>query len=461
MTRLRRSAAVFFLSQVLFASVAKTEQVRVLARPEDAYSQFVTLITQARTSIDLATFIFEPCDPSTQIIMESLAARARAGVKVRVLLDAISQSSRQRRNIADSFARYGIPLRLYSAAISPTLNLRMHTKMMVVDGRAYIAGGRNLSDAYFGLSAEYNFVDEDLYVAGPAAAQAAAAFEELWIAPMSSDVGGSARTFKEWSSFCDKDPGPRVGELRAFFRQRAPLLLENLPTYQCARVNFHADSPHFSNAKFGPSFNKEAPEAFMNVKRLAQKRASGAVLAFLDGTRSRLEIQNWVYIPTGRLSDSFAALRSRGISVQVATNADIESGPELFREIMEYSILKYSTRDTTGTQKVRRVSSQGALTDDFELTPDESTFYIHAKTMVRDQKDVIVGSFNLDSRSYNTNLEAVTIVNGCAGLAASVQSDITMLKKIYQSDIENDRIPLKREASPLAKLLAALNVSLL
>ncbi len=39
-------------------------------------------------------------------------------------------------------------------------------KFMVVDGEAYIAGGRNISDEYFGLSTGYNFIDRDVLVRG-------------------------------------------------------------------------------------------------------------------------------------------------------------------------------------------------------------------------------------------------------------------------------------------------------
>lgn len=460
MTRLSVSGLMLLLS-LLFAIPADADEVRVLARPEEAYSQFVTLISQAKKSIDVATFIFEPCDPSAQIIMDSLAARAHAGVKVRVLLDAISQGMKERRNIADAFARYGIPLRLYSAALTPTLNLRMHTKMMIVDGRTYIAGGRNLSDAYFSLSPDYNFIDEDLFVSGPAAAQAAASFEELWNAPMTSGVRADARSFKPWSSFCKKDPTNAVADLRAYFRRESPKLLAALPSHQCANVSFHSDSPHFSRAQYGAAFNEKAAEKFMTPQRLKQKRASAAVLNFLDGARARLEGQNWVYIPIGQLADGFARLRARGVPVQIMTNADIESGPQIFREVMEYAIDRHARRDTQGSQKVTPVSSRGSLRDEFALSPRDATYYIHAKTLVRDRKDVIVGSFNLDSRSYNTNLEAVTVVRDCPSLAAAVRANVETVQRMHRYDVDHDLIPAKREPSPLAKLLAVLNVGLL
>ena len=41
---------------------------------------------------------------------------------------------------------------------------RMHEKVVVVDRERYIAGGRNLAEAYFGMARKKNYVDRDVYV---------------------------------------------------------------------------------------------------------------------------------------------------------------------------------------------------------------------------------------------------------------------------------------------------------
>lgn len=461
----RSLASLFLKTVVLFVlfqtSVAGADQIRHLRQPEQALSQFVLTIAQAKKSIDITTFILRPCEISTQIIIESLAARASKGVKVRLLVDALTLGLAERRNLAAYFANYGIQLRLYSAALTPTLNLRLHTKLMVIDGQSYIAGGRNLADAYFGLASDYNFIDEDLFVSGPSAAQAKSAFEELWVAPMTSKVTASAKSFRPWKSFCKVDPTARVKEVREFFRSRAENLVRSAPLRSCSDVRFSADSPHFTNKKYGDDFNEKAATTYMTAQRLKMKRATAAVQDFLGKTRVSLSGLNWVYIPIGQLAKSFAALRGQNIPIEILTNADMESGPKIFREMMEYAIDRSIRRDAVGSQDVQAVSSAGALRDDYDLTPRQSQFFLHSKTLIRDGRDVVVGSFNLDARSHSINLESVITVKGCPSLAKDVQATVNAVRKIHQYDLAQGRIPEKPEPSPLAKILAMLNIGLL
>ena len=47
------------------------------------------------------------------------------------------------------------------------LNHRMHNKAWIGDGELFIGGGRNIGDAYFDASSQFNFRDLDLVVMGP------------------------------------------------------------------------------------------------------------------------------------------------------------------------------------------------------------------------------------------------------------------------------------------------------
>ena len=67
------------------------------------------------------------------------------------------------------------------------LNRRMHNKLFVVDGCMAIAGGRNISNEYFGLGEKYSFRDLDVLVAGKVVEELSDAFdafsrEESWSA---------------------------------------------------------------------------------------------------------------------------------------------------------------------------------------------------------------------------------------------------------------------------------------
>ncbi|HMN70075.1 MAG TPA: phospholipase D-like domain-containing protein, partial [Bdellovibrionales bacterium] len=187
---------------------ARADQVQYLAHAPQALAAFMDMADGARKSVDIATFIFEPCHSSTQLMLEKLAEKARQGVRVRLIVDALQQKSAREKILSDYAARAGLRIKYYNRGEA---NLRLHIKMMVVDNERYISGGRNISDEYFGLSQENNYVDRDLRVEGASALQATAVFEELWASKTSAEGTGVARRFPGWQTACAKEAKPAVG----------------------------------------------------------------------------------------------------------------------------------------------------------------------------------------------------------------------------------------------------------
>jgi phosphatidylserine/phosphatidylglycerophosphate/cardiolipin synthase-like enzyme len=196
----------------------------------------------------------------------------------------------------------------------------------------------------------------------------------------------------------------------------------------------------------------------MSRRRLERKRTTATVLKYIQGAVQSLNFENWVYMPVFHLSEAFAAARARHVQIHGFTNRDIEDGPAFFREAMDYAIKTCSERDSVGSEQVLQVSSQGGLTDAYELTPPKAPFYVHGKVMVRDSRDVLVGSFNLDSRSYEINLESAVTAKDCPELVADVQAGSAQLSQIYDDDLAGQRVPPKKEASLMAKVFARLSL---
>lgn len=431
-------------------STARADDVQYLSRPQQALAAFHTLISEARDSIDITTFIFEPCHSSTQLLLESLADRARRGVRVRILLDSLQQNAARERQLADFAARQGgtMEFRFYN---SRELNMRLHIKLMVVDGQRYVAGGRNISDEYFSLSEENNYIDRDLLVSGPSAMQAQTSFNELWNSRNTSRKSGSATRFAGWPSVCGSKLGSKIDETRSYLRRNSASLLSRVARRDCAHVGFYSDNPAFAGGANGPAGSRDP---YMDGARMSMKRSTRATLRFLNAARTTLDLENWVYIPVYHLSDAFKNARGRGVRTRVLTNQDIEDGPQVFRDAMDYAIAKHAARDSKNGQSVTLISSKGGLRSEYELTPPNVPVHLHGKIAIRDQKDVLVGSFNLDARSYNTNLESVVQVTGCPALADDLQLGFDQLLNIHRDDVRFNRVPPKREPSAAAKALA-------
>ena len=102
-------------------------------------------------------------------IVQELVAAAKRGVKIRLLIDKFATVFDFDEYYADGLKDHGIDVRYYNAAplyYISTINFPNHRKLLVVDGKEAIMGGRNIENDYFDLSEQYNFLDRDLHVSG-------------------------------------------------------------------------------------------------------------------------------------------------------------------------------------------------------------------------------------------------------------------------------------------------------
>ncbi len=114
------------------------------------YAAIIEAIRGARDHIHLQYYIFQP-DHSGTAICDALMERARAGVKVRLLMDAVGSSAMTRRSLrtlraAGVETAWFHPSQLLKPFKRPWLNLRTHRKVVVVDGRIGFTGGINVTD---------------------------------------------------------------------------------------------------------------------------------------------------------------------------------------------------------------------------------------------------------------------------------------------------------------------------
>jgi len=126
-----------------------TNSARLLVDGAATYDAIIEAIGQARDHVHLEYYIYEPDQTGTRV-RDALVERARAGVKVRLLLDAVGSASVRERFLqplleAGGEVAWFHPTRLRPFA-RPWLNLRTHRKIVVVDGRIAFTGGLNISD---------------------------------------------------------------------------------------------------------------------------------------------------------------------------------------------------------------------------------------------------------------------------------------------------------------------------
>lgn len=114
------------------------------------YTALLAAVSQAREHIHLEYYIYQP-DRTGTALRDALVERARAGVKVRLLLDAVGSGKTTQRFLqplldAGGELAWFHPMRLHWFWRRPWVNLRSHRKIVVIDGIVGFTGGINIAD---------------------------------------------------------------------------------------------------------------------------------------------------------------------------------------------------------------------------------------------------------------------------------------------------------------------------
>ena len=142
-----------------------------------AYACMWRLVRQARTAVELETYIYEAGVVGDRFLAE-LTSAARRGVHVRVLVDAFGSDMLHQDYFAPLIAAGG-ELRWFNPKRLLRLNFRNHRKLLRVDGEAVI-GGLNIADAYDGDGLEAGWRDFAVRVDGPVVDALAESFARMW-----------------------------------------------------------------------------------------------------------------------------------------------------------------------------------------------------------------------------------------------------------------------------------------
>jgi cardiolipin synthase len=154
-----------------------------LQNGDSAYPLMLAAINGAKSTIILASYIFRS-DRVGQDFIEALANAAQRGVKVRVLLDGFG-SGIFLASTYRAFRRHNIPVALFMGSIAPWrvqyLNLRLHKKILVIDGASAFIGGLNIADENTGGRKRTIMVrDTHFKIEGPVVRQISQDFIDDW-----------------------------------------------------------------------------------------------------------------------------------------------------------------------------------------------------------------------------------------------------------------------------------------
>ncbi len=165
------------------APISTGNDADLLINGDRIFPAFLETIADAERSVNLLTYVYWRGEIARDVA-SALCARAREGVEVNVLLDAIGTVKMERELVRDmqeagvTVARFR-PLKPYAIRRA---NNRTHRKLLIADGRVGMTGGVGIADEWTGDAQDPDhWRDTHVRVRGPVVRGLQGAFAENWL----------------------------------------------------------------------------------------------------------------------------------------------------------------------------------------------------------------------------------------------------------------------------------------
>jgi cardiolipin synthase A/B len=158
-------------------------RVDVLNNGDEFYPAMLDAIASAKASITIEAYIYWAGEIGRRFA-DALAVKAREGIPVKILLDAVG-SSTIGAEILETLEKGGCQLAWYNRIHWYTIgqfNHRTHRKSLIVDGRIGFTGGAGIADVWLGhAQSPQHWRDTQIRIAGPAVTPMQTGFAQNWL----------------------------------------------------------------------------------------------------------------------------------------------------------------------------------------------------------------------------------------------------------------------------------------
>jgi cardiolipin synthase len=272
--------------------------VQVLANGERFYEAELEAIRAAESHICLEAYIFQKGEIASRFI-EALTERARAGVKVRIVLDAVGSFNTWRRDFRGMLEAGGeiywyMPFRWHNWL---RYNHRTHRELLIIDGRIGFLGGAGIADHWHKDRRQWithkkirRWRDTMFRVEGRAVASLQSIFAENWV-----EASGELLTGVRYYPDCPSrgsaavmvvDSTPSAGR-----STRARMLFQTL--IASAARSIHITTPYFLPDRGARKALVDAIRRGVDVKVIVPGKHSDHLLTRRSSRRIYGELLKW------------------------------------------------------------------------------------------------------------------------------------------------------------------------
>jgi len=390
-------------------------RTRLITDNEEAWYARWHMLESARTSI-VSTYFIVDNDIFGWSFLGLLQKKAREGVKVCLMIDA--RFLRATRKIGDfdeleELARMpNVEVRLYNPVGQSLLHifkdlrqviLSNHDKIIIIDGKRAMTGGRNIGADYFCQPGEHDnvFRDMDLVFDGPnVVKQLQQAFDDEWKMLRNVPVKPDSFNFRDQKVKLDLACRvmSRYIQGRKVFAADAPevdgSLKKQLTTYNKEIVKYKKLSSF-------ASFEMFRGERLKPVKILDKHSMLGTredigpnLIRLIDACRHEILIQNAYVVLSPEAEKALARAAARGVKIVLNTNSGASTN--------HGSTVAFFMNDW---QRLLATMPGARIL----VFPADSPC-LHTKAFVFDRQISVIGTYNLDPLSDVVNSEVVAVI---------------------------------------------------
>ena len=349
------------------------------------YAAMMAAIEAAQHHVHLEYYIWEP-DGIGTALRDLLVQRARAGVKVRMLVDGTG-SAALRRSWLRPLRESGVEVARFnpvSLRWTRRADFRTHRKIVVCDGRVAFTGGMNIADGHSAVYAPDDYLrDTHLRIEGAAVWPLQRIFIEDWhFATGEPPISG-------------RDLFPMPGSARQHL------------------VQIVASGPDRDEMSIHHTFFTAITQA-----------------------TTRLWLTTPYFVPDEATLTALRTAAERGLDVRLVIPKRSDS------RLVDLAARSYLPELLASGVRVYEYGAR----------------FIHAKTIVVDHELAIVGTANLDNRSFRLNFEVVALLfdRGLnAQLATAFEVDLRDSRRIEPDELRRASFP-RRLGEASARLLSPL-----
>lgn len=336
-------AFLHVLQSTCQAAIHDHNRVEVLTNGSQFYPAMGEAIRGATTSVNLEAYIFRPGD-AADMLVDAMAERARAGVPVRIVLDAIG-SATMRGEPVRRLREAGCQVQFYQPLNWHRLhriNNRTHRELLIVDGRVAFTGGAGVADWWYTPDAG----------------------RPLW-------RGRRRAKGAPWRDTMVRVEGPIVAALQGVFAEN---------WLECG-------GEILTSPRDWPPLEPAGPTRALLVKSSPADRATSSRVVYqmlIEGAVRGVDISTPYFLPDRALRRALVRTARRGVRVRI-----LVPGPRtdqrlvrlasrrMYRELLEGGVRLYEYRPTM----------------------------THTKAMIVDGTWAVIGTTNIDNRSFEHNDE--------------------------------------------------------